>query len=90
MKNKSTTSSNSPIECGFSNINQIRIPFSFQFFLIIVLFLIFDIEISILTAFPIETKTTKKNNKYHCIPHDLNSRIICRMTRRKIKLNTMD
>jgi len=42
-------------ECGFNFMNPTHTPFSFQFFLIAVLFLIFDIEISILTSYPLES-----------------------------------
>ena len=33
-------------ECGFNNLSFFRLPFSIQFFLVGVLFLIFDVEIS--------------------------------------------
>lgn len=51
-----------PFECGLNHNILNVIPFSYQFFLIAVLFLIFDIEISLMLPFSIETWSLFNSN----------------------------
>jgi NADH:ubiquinone oxidoreductase subunit 3 (subunit A) len=58
-KIKERLSKATAFECGFTNLSRQHLPFSSQFFIVAILFLIFDIEISLIFPFPLEAKATK-------------------------------
>ena len=56
-KNSPDIEKNSQYECGFEGIGKIRNKFDVQFYLVAILFIIFDLEIAFLFPFAVSLKT---------------------------------
>nr|YP_010126032.1 NADH dehydrogenase subunit 3 [Hippocampus nalu]QKV49105.1 NADH dehydrogenase subunit 3 [Hippocampus nalu] len=54
----------SPYECGFDPLGSARLPFSLRFFLVAILFLLFDLEIALLLPLPWGMQTTPPTNTF--------------------------
>nr|YP_010248700.1 NADH dehydrogenase subunit 3 [Hydropsyche fryeri]QTT57958.1 NADH dehydrogenase subunit 3 [Hydropsyche fryeri] len=59
-KKKNDRKKLAPFECGFNPQTSSRMPFSLQFFIITIIFLIFDVEISIILPMIIIYKLINK------------------------------
>lgn len=52
----------SPFECGFEPLSSARLFFSLRFYIIAIIFLIFDIELTLIFPVPIAIKFFQLNN----------------------------
>nr|FAA04189.1 TPA: NADH dehydrogenase subunit 3 [Cirrodrilus suzukii] len=48
----------SPFECGFEPMNLSRVPFSMRFYMLIIIFVVFEIEIILLMPIPLMSNFT--------------------------------
>nr|YP_002808583.1 NADH dehydrogenase subunit 3 [Tropidophis haetianus]ACO58441.1 NADH dehydrogenase subunit 3 [Tropidophis haetianus] len=62
MQSKPDMNKLSPYECGFDPFGSARSPMSIQFFLVAILFILFDLEIALLLPIPWSINTNSPNS----------------------------
>jgi NADH-ubiquinone oxidoreductase chain 3 len=74
----------SEFECGFDSVSFVGMPFSYQFFVISVLFLVFDVEISVIIPIILEKDLLVNFNSFYFVLFFLVVRVFYEWKGRKV------